>query len=193
MPSNAERPVEPHTAMPHEEFGPHPRADQPPEQRQDQKQDGGAQRQESRGGDFAPHPRTGNERLVQGHPHAEQDQHRDDYGHRHQHFQHFGERGYYQDGEWYADDSYAAYQDETPDDGTLPPVATDNPVAGSCYVTIPQDQVLDVQDMPSGNTVVSSLENGADVIVVEQQQTWIKIAIDQNPLGWVLQDYVACD
>jgi hypothetical protein len=79
-----------------------------------------------------------------------------------------------------------------PDDGVLPPVATDNPVEGSCYVNIPQDQVLDVRDMPSGNAVVASLENGTDVIIDQQQQPWVRIVIDQNPLGWVLQDYVAC-
>jgi hypothetical protein len=74
-----------------------------------------------------------------------------------------------------------------------------------CNVNIPQDQVLDVRDAPSGDNVVSSLENGTDVAIVDQQQTWvlIKLIDPNNPaglsapnnpdnLGWVLQDYIQC-
>jgi hypothetical protein len=114
--------------------------------------------------------------------------------------------------------SYPVYQDTIPDDGVLPPVATDTPplatdtpplVEGSpssvCNVNIPQDQVLDVRDTPSGDNVVSTLENGTDVAIVDQQQTWVLIKlidpnnpaglfVPNNPdnLGWVLQDYIQC-
>ena len=80
-----------------------------------------------------------------------------------------------------------------PDDGILPPVATSPIVEGACYVNIPQDQVLDVRDVPSGDTVVSSLENGTDVAIVDQQQTWVLInLLGPNPIGWVVQDYIVC-
>jgi hypothetical protein len=183
-------------------FGPHAR-DQQPEQRQSEERRGGERQ------NFGPHQRMGNERLVQGHPHNEQGL-RDSEISGHHHYQHFGEPGYYQDGQWNPDDSYPVYQDTIPDDGVLPPVATDTPplatdtpplVEGSpssvCYVNIPQDQVLDVRDTPSGDNVVSSLENGTDVAIVNQQQTWvfIKLIDPNNPpdnLGWVLQDYIQC-
>jgi len=146
-------------------FGPHAR-DQQPEQRQSEERRGGERQ------NFGPHQRTGNERLVQGHPHNEQGlRDLEISGHHH--------------------------------DGVLPPVAIDTPplVEGSpssvCYVNIPQDQVLDVRDTPSGDNVVSSLENGTDVAIVDQQQTWvfIKLIDPNNPpdnLGWVLQDYIQC-
>ena len=93
-----------------------------------------------------------------------------------------------------------------PDDGVLPPVATDTqplgatdtpegaPSSAACYVNIPQDQVLDVRDVPSGDNVVSSLENGTDVVIVDQQDTWVQLNdLNNDPLGWVLQDYIQCD
>jgi hypothetical protein len=198
MPSNAERPIEPpqHAMpLPHDGgFGPRPREQQPEHDQQQPAQD--HRQQEGRSSDqqnaFAPHPRTGDEKLVQGHPHEQRDS--DVSGHHH--FQHFGEHGYYQDGQWYPDDSYPAYQDTMPVDGVSPPLAMDTENSGSsvCYVNIPQDQVLDVRDVPSGDTVVASLENGTDVAVVDQQQTWllIKLSDADSNLGWVLQDYVNC-
>ena len=99
----------------------------------------------------------------------------------------------------------------TPVATDTPPLATDTPplVEGSpssvCNVNIPQDQVLDVRDTPSGDNVVSTLENGTDVAIVDQQQTWVLIKlidpnnpaglfVPNNPdnLGWVLQDYIQC-
>jgi hypothetical protein len=177
-----------------EGFGPHPQEEQP-EQRQQPEQPDQRQREEGRGYQqkFAPHQRRGDERVVQGHPHHEQD-HRDS---NHHHFQHFGEHGYYQDGQWYPDDSYPAYQDTMPDDGVSPPVALEEGSPSSaCYVNIPQDQVLDVRDVPSGDTVVSSLQNGTDVVIADKQEAWvlIKLIDPNNPdnLGWVPQDYIQC-
>jgi hypothetical protein len=204
MPSNAEHPIEPpQHAMPmpspHGGFGPHAREQQPGHDQQQLEQHNQRQ-QEGRGGEqqnaFAPHRRTGDERLVRGHIQEHDRSGFDVSGHHH--FRHFGEHGYYQDGQWYPDDGYPVYQDTMPDDGVAPPVAMDMEDSGSsvCYVNIPQDEVLDVRDAPSGDTVVSSLENGTDVAVVDQQQTWLLIKLD-NPnntdnLGWVLQDYVQC-
>jgi hypothetical protein len=202
-------------------FGPHPR-DQQPEQRQPDQRQGGEQKfgphpreqrpeqrqsEERRGGEqnFGPHQRTGDERLVQGHPHNEQGQQRDPEISGHRHYQHFGEHGYYQGGEWFSDDSYPVYQDTMPDDGVLPPVADTQPLgatdtpegapsSAACYVNIPQDQVLDVRDVPSGDNVVSSLENGTDVVIGDQQDTWVQLNdLNNNPLGWVLQDYIQCE
>jgi hypothetical protein len=195
-------------------FGPHPR-DQQPEQRQSEQQQQGRRGEDQP--NFGPHQRTGNERLVQGHSHDEQGQRDFEVSARH-HYQHFGEPGYYQNGQWNPDDSYPVYQDTIPDDGVLPPVATDTPplatdtpplVEGSpssvCNVNIPQDQVLDVRDTPSGDNVVSTLENGTDVAIADQQHTWVLIKlidpnnpaglfVPNNPdnLGWVLQDYIQC-
>jgi hypothetical protein len=204
MPSNAEHPIEPpQHAMPmpspHGGFGPHAREQQPGHDQQQLEQHNQRQ-QEGRGGEqqnaFAPHRRTGDERLVRGHIQEHDRSGFDVSGHHH--FRHFGEHGYYQDGQWYPDDGYPVYQDTMPDDGVAPPVAMDMEDSGSsvCYVNIPQDEVLDVRDAPSGDTVVSSLENGTDVAVVDQQQTWLLIKLDDpntaDNLGWVLQDYVQC-
>ncbi len=66
----------------------------------------------------------------------------------------------------------------------------------ACTIADPTGTPLNVRDAPNG-AIVGTLPNGFLVEPIEERRlgskTWLRVAVDGSPRGWVFGAYVTCE